>query len=349
MLGRSRTRRLTPPGPRQFKFPVHPWRVNRQSPGASRFRTMNSETVNVDNFARAETHRMFAALQTRGAINELVHVRAPESLDEQPVIRQNRDTLYSSAIVDISSGAVLTLPDSRGRYMSVMVVNEDHYINRILHEPGTHELTVADYDTDYVLIAVRTLVDPNDPADIAAVNALQDEIQLKATSDRAFVAADFDKASLDSTRSALLELARGLPRYDRAFGRKEDVDPVRHLLGAAAGWGGLPEQEAFYLNVEPGLPTGHYELRIGEVPVDAFWSISVYNAAGYFEQVGDAEVSLNSITAQRDNDGSITVRFGTAAGPNTLGVMDGWNYIVRLYRPHPAVLDGTWTFPSLGK
>ena len=40
---------------------------------------------------------------------------------------------------------------------------------------------------------------------------------------------------------------------------------------------------------------------------------------------------------------------GTAAGPNTLGVMDGWNYIVRLYRPHPAVLDGTWTFPGLGK
>ena len=158
---------------------------------------------------------------------------------------------------------------------------------------------------------------------------------------------DYDKASLDATREALLTLSRGLPRYDRAFGRKEDVDPIRHLIGTASGWGGLPEQEAFYLNVEPGLPPGNYELRVGNVPVDAFWSISVYNAAGYFEQVGDADVSLNSVTAARDDDGSITVRFGTQGGPNTLGIMDGWNYAVRLYRPSPEILDGSWTFPTL--
>jgi hypothetical protein len=140
---------------------------------------MASETVNVDNFARAETDRMFAALQQQGGgVNVLHHHRAPTTLDEQPVIRQNRDTLYSSAIVDISGGATLTLPDSDGRYLSVMVVNEDHYINRILHEPGTYELTTDEYDTDYVLVAARILVDPNDPADIAAVNALQDRMRL---------------------------------------------------------------------------------------------------------------------------------------------------------------------------
>ena len=83
------------------------------------------------------------------------------------------------------------------------------------------------------------------------------------------------------------------------------------------------------------------------MPVDAFWSISVYNASGYFEQVGGAAVSLNSVTGQRDDDGAITVRFGTDAGPNTLGIMDGWNYAVRLYRPRPEVLDGSWTFPTL--
>ena len=27
--------------------------------------------------------------------------------------------------------------------------------------------------------------------------------------------------------------------------------------------------------------------------------------------------------------------------------MDGWNYTVRLYRPRPEVLDGSWTFPGL--
>ena len=27
--------------------------------------------------------------------------------------------------------------------------------------------------------------------------------------------------------------------------------------------------------------------------------------------------------------------------------MDGWNYAVRLYRPRPEILDGSWTFPTL--
>lgn len=310
---------------------------------------MSRQMVNVDNFVRAETDRMFAALQQQnGGINVLNHFREPSPLDQQPVIRQNRDTLYSSAVVNISGGAALTLPDGRGRYLSVMIVNEDHHINRIFHEPGTYELTVAEFDTDYVLVAARILVDPSSSADVAEANALQDQIQLKAGSADEFVLPDYDKASLDTTHEALLTLSRGLPRYDRAFGSKDEVDPVRHLIGTASGWGGLPEHEAFYLNVEPRLPVGSYELRVPDVPVDAFWSISVYNAAGYFEQVGDADVSLNSVTAHRDGDGSITIRFGAGAGPNTLGIMDGWNYMVRLYRPRAEILDGSWTFPSLG-
>ena len=53
----------------------------------------------------------------------------------------NRDTFYSMAIVDISRGQRLTVPDGGGRYMSVMIVNQDHYINKVFHEPGEHTLT----------------------------------------------------------------------------------------------------------------------------------------------------------------------------------------------------------------
>ena len=73
-----------------------------------------ADRVNVDNFVRAETDRMFAALsQQAGGVNALLHHREPASIDEQPVIRQNRDTLYSIAIVDISQGATLTAPRCR--------------------------------------------------------------------------------------------------------------------------------------------------------------------------------------------------------------------------------------------
>lgn len=41
-----------------------------------------------------------------------------------------------------------------------MVVNQDHFINRILHEPGEHALTVEELDNPWVAVAARILVDP---------------------------------------------------------------------------------------------------------------------------------------------------------------------------------------------
>jgi hypothetical protein len=304
--------------------------------------------VTVENFVRAETDRMFAALAMQGPVNSFVHHRDPGSIEDQPVIRQNRDTLYSSAIVDISEGATLSIPDVGDRYLSVMVVNNDHYINEVLRTPGDHELTVERFDTDHVLVAARTLVDPNDPADLEAVHAVQDQIDLEAQSARPFVMPDYDSASFDATREAVLTLARGISSFAGAFGRKDAVDPIKHLLGAAAGWGGLPEEEAFYVNVDPGFPSGAYKVTVGHVPVDGFWSISVYNADGYFEANDRNAYSVNNLTATPDRDGSITVHFGGCGDdrPNCLPITEGWNYAVRLYRPRPEILDGTWTFPE---
>jgi hypothetical protein len=230
----------------------------------------------------------------------------------------------------------------------VMVVNNDHYINDVLHEPGDHRLTVDRFDTDYVLVAARTLVDPEDSADLAQVNKLQDQVILEAGSERPFVMPDYDQESSDATRDALIALSRGLTAFDHAFGRRDTVDPVRHLLATASGCGRLPEQEAFYVNVDLGLPVGEYQVTVRDVPVDGFWSISVYNADGYFERNDRNAYNVNNITATPDDDGSITVHFGacTDSRPNCLPTMDGWNYTVRLYRPGAEILDGEWTFPE---
>ena len=175
--------------------------------------------VTVENFIRAESDRMFASLQTEaGGVNRLKHNRSPTPVDHQPVIRMNRDTLYSSAVVDISQGATVTLPDGGDRYVSVMVVNQDHFINQILHEPGEHRLTVEEFDTPWVGVAARILVDPADEDDVATVNALQDQLAVNANSSRPFEMPDYDTASLDATRKALLDLAKRLGSFDRAFG-----------------------------------------------------------------------------------------------------------------------------------
>jgi hypothetical protein len=308
-----------------------------------------STHVNVDNFARAETDRMFADLQRdAGGINRLSHNRTPASVDHQTVIRMNRDTLYSFAIVDISEPATITIPAHGDRYVSVMVVNEDHYINGIFHDAGTHELSIDRFDTPYVAVAVRVLVDPNDPHDLRKVHQIQDGFRLDAPASRPFEPPDYDVTSLDTTRQALLTLAGLMQSFEHTFGARADVNPIHHVIGTAAGWGGLPDAEASYLGVNPGLPVGRYELRVGDVPVDAFWSISVYNAAGFFEPNASGVYSVNSVTGIRDDDGSITVRFGDHGdAPNTIPITDGWNYLVRLYRPRREILDGTWTFPAI--
>jgi hypothetical protein len=305
--------------------------------------------VNVDNFVRAESDRMFASfVHEAGGVNRFLHHRAPTSVEHQPVIRMNRDTLYSEAIVDISEGARLTIPDAGDRYVSVMVVDQDHYINRVFHEPGEHALNLDEFDTPWVAVAARILVDPADEDDVAAVNQLQDQIAVEAESAKPFQPPDYDTPTLDSTREALLELARGLSSFDHAFGAKSYVDPVRHLLGTAAGWGGLPDEEARYIGVEPRLRVGEYKLTVRDVPVDGFWSISVYNADGYFEPNERNAYSVNNLTAQRAADGSVIVHFGgDDERPNLLPIVDGWNYTVRLYRPRREILDGSWAFPSV--
>lgn len=305
--------------------------------------------VNVDNFVRAETAFQFdKTLKITGGINKWAHIREPIPLDAQSVIRMNRDTIYSGAVVDISKGATLTMPDSGNRYMSVMIINEDHYINRVITKPGSYRLTMAEFGTPYVNLAARTLVDGSDLDDIKKANLLQDQLKLEAASAKPYTHPEYDEKSYQSVYQSMIELGRGVPDAMASFGKKEDVDPVRHLLATAWGWGGLPEAEAMYLNVEPNLPVGAYKITVKDVPVDAFWSVSVYNKAGYFQENDQGAYSVNNISGQANADDSFTVNFGgDPESINYLPITEGWNYTVRLYQPRKEILDGSWTFPEV--
>jgi hypothetical protein len=308
-------------------------------------------TVTIDNFVRAATDSEFGkAVENAGGVNRFFHLREPTPIDTQSVIRMNRDTLYSSAIVDISEGAALKLPDTGDRYMSAMIVNQDHYINKVFLGGGTYNLGMDTFGTPYVMVSVRTLVDAADPEDVAEVKALQDQFVIEAASSKPFEMPDYDEETFEAVLNAAKGLARFVPDAADMFGPREAVNPVRHFLGTAFGWGGLPEEQAFYLNVEPGLDVGEYKIEVpAEVPVDAFWSVSLYNAAGFFEENALGAYNVNSVTAERNEDGSVTVHLGGCDDDrvNCLPIMDGWNYVVRLYRPRPEILDGSWAFPSV--
>jgi len=309
-----------------------------------------STKVNVMNFVKAQTAMQFDTYQKQaGGVNKVLNKRQPVPVDDQPTIRMNRDTLYSFIVVDISGGAAVTLPDAGSRYRSMMVVNEDNYINAVYLDGGEHELTKDQFGSDHVWIVIRTLVNSNSSDDIKAVDALQDGIKVEAKSAKPFAAKDYDQKSYKATLDALLSLGKGVPNSKGWFGSEKETTAIGHLIGSAAGFGGLPQKNAFYLNVNPGLPVGEYQLTAKDVPVNAFWSVSLYNDKGYFQKNPQNAYNFNSINATKNDDGSITIHFGGCddGRVNCLPIMKGWNYGVRFYQPEKAILDGSYVFPSV--
>ncbi len=307
--------------------------------------------VSADNFTRAESDFYFSNVVKDGGFGKFNHIRELTPMDKQLVIRSNRDTLYSAGVVDLDAGPVtISLPDARGRFMSMQVITEDHYVPAVFYGQGEHALTRGGMGTRYVMVAIRTLVDPNDDADLAKVHALQDAVAVQQDSPGSFDIPNWDPVSHKSVRDALLQLAASLPDSKRMFGTKNDTDAVRHLLGSAAAWGGNPEKDAMYFSFSPGDNDGAtvYRLVVDQVPVDGFWSVTVYNKEGYFTPNPQNAYSLNNLTARRAADGKIVIQFGGCedAPANCLPITPGWNYLVRLYRPQAKILEGEWTFPE---
>jgi Protein of unknown function (DUF1214)/Integrase core domain len=91
-----------------------------------------------------------------------------------------------------------------------------------------------------------------------------------------------------------------------------------------------------------------HTLTARDVPVDGFWSISVYNEKNFFEKNEMKSYSINNLTAKPSPDGSFTIQFGgcTKVTPNCLVTPAKWSYQVRQYRPRKEIIDGSWTFPQ---
>ena len=259
-----------------------------------------------------------------------------------------------TAVFDLDAGPVtITLPDAGKRFMSMMVIDEDHYVlTSRLRGRRSHATRERRSAHDTLVAAIRTLVDPDDPKDVKQVHALQDAIKVEQPGGPgSFEVPNWDQASQKKVRDALLVLGETLPDCGMRRGRKErgrsGPAPDRHGLGL-----GPQSREGRDLSQRhAGKNDGKtiYRLNVKDVPVDGFWSISVYDAKGYFEPEQPYNAySLNNITAKKNADGSVAIQFGGCDGkiPNCLPIMTGWNYMVRLYRPRAEILNGTWKFPE---
>lgn len=191
--------------------------------------------VTVDNFIRAESDTYVVALAKQGGLGKLLSRREPASIEHQTVIRLNRDTLYTSGVFDLDAGPVtITMPDPGKRFMALQIINEDHYVPNVFYGAGAHTLTRENVGTRYVVTGIRTLVDPASPEDVKQVQALQDSIKVSQAAPGQLDIPKWDPVSQKKVRDALLVLGSTIPDFRGAFGTKEEVDPVRRLIGAAA-------------------------------------------------------------------------------------------------------------------
>ncbi|MDW4500552.1 DUF1214 domain-containing protein [Sulfitobacter sp. D35] len=312
-----------------------------------------AEMVTPEIYARAETDLAFAQFQRNAGsdVNRFFYIRKPTPLDAQDVVRMNRDTLYAGAVVDTEGGATITIPEfPDDRYFSILVVDNDHYAPTVFYEPGTYD--VPD-DTKYVSLLMRIqIMDPDDPEDVALVNDLQNAFVIEASSDDLFPEPQWDVESMLALRAEYEQEFQQFAQYEPDWmGPRGEVNEDTRQLAVAGAWGLFPEEDAVYINYTgPSSADACYSATYEVPPNDAFWSITIYGADGFMESdnniVNDRNVTLN-------DDGTFTVHYGseTECGdqPNRVDITEGWNFLMRIYRPGEAVLNRTYILPDVEK
>ena len=133
------------------------------------------------------------------------------------------------------------------------------------------------------------------------------------------------------------------------MGPRGKVDEKTRHIAAAAAWGLFPEWDATYLNYSGGHDHRVCHKATYQVPEnDAFWSITVYGSDGFMKS--DDNI-VNSSNVKLNADGTFDVHFGSVETcgdvPNRLDVTEGWNFLMRIYRPGRSVLEGAYTLPAV--
>jgi hypothetical protein len=259
----------------------------------------------------------------------------------------NRDTLYSMGIVDTSQGSTITVPElPRDRYVSVYLVDNDHYCPFVIYTSGTHELP---RDTPYLGVGVRIQVfNPRDEAEIALVNKLQDRFIIKANSAEPLPEFKWDLQTLKALTDQYERDSIQYSSWKGMMGPRGQVDEKTRHVAAAAAWGLFPERDATYLNYSGGHDYRVCHRATYQVPENgAFWSITVYGSDGFMKSDNNI---VNSSNVKLSADGTFTVYFGAAEAcgevPNRLDTAEGWNFLMRIYRPGKSVLEGAYKLPA---
>jgi len=307
--------------------------------------------VTDENYALAETQiiiegyvkKVAAATNTNG-VGVFMHNKKGADPKDRTIMRINFDTLYSFAVVDLKKDLTLTMPATHGRYQTAWIISEEHYNPGAFDTPGAHKITQEWVGTRYAVIVMRTQVNTQDPTDLAKANSLQEKLQLTQKDRGSYVPSHkWDMDEVLKMRAKYMKIGATLST-DEMFGKKGEISLRNHNAGTAFGWGGFTPQQAVYPQYFP-KSTEHQTLTLKDVPVRAFWSITVYDEEGYPRT---DTYDINSAFAEAEEDGSVIINFGGDKDTkNFMEIFPGWNFTLRMYQPTEAYFNGQWIKPEL--
>jgi hypothetical protein len=289
--------------------------------------------VTQDNFPQAYTNmRLGKIVQKAGGVNKFFEMPVPPSEPEkQFVVRMNRDTFYSVAVVDMSSGDVyVNIPNKSNKYVSTQVVDENHETQRMIYGSGRHKITAK---TDHAFVIVRALDD----------NARRN-LSIEAGSAEPFELQEWDMASFHAVdKAGNIDFSNG---YDqsKAFGNKESGQTdYMNYVGCAGGWGGAMVEDNIYQTSPYFDANSCYETTFVDPKAKSFWSATVYNADG--RMFNDKANISSEMNPAKNADGTYTLRFGCKGQPNNIPTVEGnttgkFNVLMRHYNPSEQVSNG---------
>ncbi|WP_369048751.1 DUF1254 domain-containing protein [Tenacibaculum sp. UWU-22] len=319
----------------QFKSTI------QQKPSYAKEMTADGKIlVDESNFTIAETDRYMSDHASKYPLNVFHHIRKMSSKDNQVVVRENQDVMYSRALVDVTNGATFINP-AWDQYSVIQINDENEYIVGVVY-PG-EQLTVTPKDLalgHHVFVNMRTGLRSLDAAGYDEAHKHQDAVVIKANSAIPYKPKAFDKVSLKATRDELKARANedDKPRY--YFGTKEEVaeHPKQFLIASALGIFGLPIKDAAYLNtIQPPVEARSGACASLTLPVPplqfnkgGFFSVTTYDSKGWIVKDNFA---LNNNQATPNDDGTYTFHFNCPGTINNMNVVQDWTVLIRLYRP----------------
>jgi hypothetical protein len=307
-----------------------------ESPDTGKSDDSGSLMVDRSNYQEAEVGRNFTKWAARGANNKLMHMTDVTPSGPAPTVRMNRDTLYSAAILDTSTGtASITLPEV-DLYQSVLMVDTDGYARDFVLEPGTH--MIAD-DTQFVWALVRTGLEKG----IEEARRVQAMVTVQGMGGSTYSAPDFDEDSLAKVTRLLIDESIAEDDGDLYYGNYPgQVDETQRLRSTAAGFGGMNGTN-MYKFVEAVDNNICMQSTFPDPNADEFFSFTLYDTAGYLMD-GNTIVNSRDMTANEDGTYTVSINCGDDAINNISAAADveTIGYAWRVYGASEEVENRSW-------